>query len=105
MAQRAVGYVFLSAQPTPAGAGQATDPRRCQDGARSRLRHRHAFYATLQSLGSAAVPGAGWRPLPRDQGKAPRGADQRDRHFTKNGIRLKDGSDLQADIIVTATGL
>jgi len=26
-------------------------------------------------------------------------------HFAKNGIRLKDGSELQADIIVTATGL
>src|SRR5947209_10916736 len=25
--------------------------------------------------------------------------------FTKNGIRLKDGSELEADIIVTATGL
>jgi len=26
-------------------------------------------------------------------------------HFTNNGIRLKDGSELEADIIVTATGL
>jgi cation diffusion facilitator CzcD-associated flavoprotein CzcO len=26
-------------------------------------------------------------------------------HFTKNGIRLKDGNELEADIIVTATGL
>src|ERR1700739_333133 len=25
--------------------------------------------------------------------------------FTKNGIRLKDGSELEADIIITATGL
>src|SRR5260370_750940 len=58
LAQRVLGHVFLPAQPAQAGAGQATDPRRRQDGARSRLRHRHPFHAALQPVGSAAVPGA-----------------------------------------------
>ena len=65
LAQCAVGHVFLPAQPAQAGAGEGVDPRRRQDGARSRLRHRHPFHAALQSLGSAAVPGARRRSVRR----------------------------------------
>ena len=81
LAQRAVGHVFLPALPAQAGAGQAADPRRRQDGARSRLRHRHPFHAALQSLGSAAVPGARRRSVQGDQGEARLGGDQPDRHL------------------------
>jgi monooxygenase len=105
LAQRAVRHVFLPALPAQARAGQATDPRRRQDGARSGLRHRHAFHAALQSVGSAAVPGAGRRPVQGDQGKARLVVTNEIDTFTKNGIKLKDGSELEADIIVTATGL
>jgi cation diffusion facilitator CzcD-associated flavoprotein CzcO len=82
LAQRAVRHVFLPAQPAQARARQGADPRRRQDGARSGLRHRHAFHAALQSLGAAAVPGARWRPVQGDQGGQARlGRHQRDRHL------------------------
>ena len=100
------GMYFFQLCQAQAGAGQATDPRRRADGARARLRHRHPFHAALQSLGSAAVPGARRRPVQRDQGKsAPPSSTSEIDTFTKNGIKLKDGSELEADIIVTATGL
>ena len=70
LAQRAVRHVFLPALPAQAGAGQAVDPGRRQDGARAGLRHRHAFHAALQSLGPAAVPGARRRPVQGDPRQA-----------------------------------
>ena len=69
LAQRAVRDVFLPALQAQARARQATDPRRRADGARSGLRHRDPFHAALQSLGSAAVPGARRRPVQRDQAR------------------------------------
>ena len=79
LAQRAVGDVFLPARAAQARAGQAADPRRRQNGARPGLRHRHAFHAALQSLGSAAVPGARWRSVQGDPGQARLGRHQPDR--------------------------
>ena len=77
-----------------------------REAARPRLRRRHPFHAALQSLGPAAVPGAGRRPVrgASSSGKAAVVTDQID-SFTETGIRLKSGSELDADIIVTATGL
>ena len=76
-----LGHVFLPARKAQAGAGQAADPRRRADGARARLRHRHPFHPALQSLGSAALPGARRRSVQRDQAKARVGRDLRDRHL------------------------
>jgi hypothetical protein len=75
------GMYFFQLSRRKPDARQATDPRRRQDGARSRLRHRHAFHAALQSLGPAAVPGARRRPVQRDQGQARLGRHQPDRHL------------------------
>ena len=47
----------LSAQPPPARAGEAHDSRGAREGTPGRIRHRHAFQAPLQPLGSAHVPG------------------------------------------------
>ena len=41
------GMYFFQLEPAQAGAGQATDPRRRQDGARAGLRHRDPFHAAL----------------------------------------------------------
>ncbi len=56
-------------------------------------------------MGPAAVPGSGRRFLPRHParqgGRRHRPIDR----FTKTGIKLDSGEELQADIIITATGL
>ena len=65
---------------------------------------RDPLHAALQSLGSAAVPGARRRPVRRDPGRRPRWSPTK---LTRSprGHRLKSGTELEADIIVTATGL
>ena len=57
--------VFLSAEPTPAGTGQAADDRRRQACARAGLRCRHPFHAVVQAVGPARMPGARRRPVRR----------------------------------------
>ena len=97
-------YFFQLCRRKPARV-EATDPRRRQDGARAGLRRRHAFHAALQSLGPAAVPGAGRRSVQGDPARPRSVVTDQIETFTENGIRLKAGSELEADIIVTATGL
>ena len=103
MAQRVLGHVLLPAEPAPAAAGEGMDPRRRQNGA-VRLRHRDPLHE-LQSLGPAAVLGADGDLFKAIREKRASVVTQQIDAFTKNGIRLKDGSELEADIIVTATGL
>ena len=97
-------YFFQLCRRKPERVKQA-DPRRRQEGARPGLRHRDALHAALQSLGAAAVPGAGRRPVHGDPGQARSVVTDQIDTFTESGIRLKSGSELEADIIVTATGL
>ena len=81
LAQRAVRHVFLPALPAQAGSRQAVDPRRRQDGAGAGIRRRQAFYAALQSVGAAALPGARRRPVQVDPRQARLRRHQRDRHL------------------------
>ena len=60
----------------------------------------------------ATIPGtsgSAWSPTPtcsrRSATAAPRSSPARSTRFTENGIRLKNGETLDADIVVTATGL
>ncbi len=69
------------------------------------LRRGEALQAEVQPVGPAAVPGAQRRSVQDDpQGKADVVTDTIER-FTKTGIKLASGEELEADIIVTATGL
>ena len=69
------------------------------------LRRRHPLHAALQPVGPAPLPRAGRRPVRVDQrGKASVVTDQIET-FTENGLRLESGEELEADMIVTATGL
>ena len=63
------------------------------------------FGPQLQPVGPATVPGAQRRSVQdHPAGKADVVTDTIER-FTKTGIKLTSGEELQADIIVTATGL
>ena len=68
--ERAVRHAVLPAEPPPARGHQEAHPQRCAQGARPRLRHRHALHAALQPVGSAPVPRAERRPVRGDQGAA-----------------------------------
>ena len=64
------------------------------------------FKPPLQPLGPAAVPGARRRPVQGDPRRASAEiVTDRIETFTENGIRLESGAELEADVIVTATGL
>ena len=94
---------------TGAALPEFREDRHRQKGARGigpRLRRGDAFHPALQSMGAAAVPGAGWRICSRRSGtgRASVVTDEIDR-FTESGIQLKSGKELEADIVVTATGL
>ena len=72
----------------------------------ARLRHRHALQAALQPVGPAAVPGPRRRPVQGDPRRAaPRSSPTTIETFTETGIQLASGAELDADVIVTATGL
>ena len=69
------------------------------------LRRRHALQPALPALGPAPVPRARRRPVRGDpRGRASIVTD-RIETFTENGHQLESGAELEADIIVTATGL
>ena len=62
----------LPAQPAPASSHEGDDQKGPREAAAGRLRHRHAFQAPLQPLGSTDVPGAGRRSLRGDHRRAAR---------------------------------
>ncbi len=71
----------------------------------SGFRCRHPFQSSLRPVGSAAVRRTGRRSVRDDpQGKASVVTD-RIETFTETGIALESGRHLDADIVVTATGL
>ena len=73
--------------------------------AAGRLRRRHPLQPALRPVGPAPVPGARRRPVQGDpRGPASMVTDTIER-FTPHGIQLASGAELEADIIVTATGL
>jgi monooxygenase len=85
------------AHPPPA-AGSSARP------GGQRLRHE-ALHAQLQPVGRAPVCRAQWRPVQNAaQGQGLVVTDHIDT-FTETGIQLKSGQHLDADIIITATGL
>ncbi|MHC2577169.1 monooxygenase [Bradyrhizobium diazoefficiens] len=105
LAQRDVGDVLLPAQPAQAREGEGPHSQRRADGARPGLRRRDPFHAALQSLDQrlCLVPDGDLFKAIREQ-RASVVTSEID-NFTRDGIRLKDGRELAADIIVTATGL
>ena len=71
-----------------------------------RVRRRHALQPAVRPLGPAAVPGSRRRPVPRPAPRATASvATGRIARFTETGIALESGEHLDADVIVTATGL
>jgi len=81
-------------------------PRPGTQGARAGLRCRDALHAQVQSNGTkrlCLVPNGDLFVAIRS-GKASIVTD-RIEHFTEHGVKLKSGRELDADIIVTATGL
>ena len=71
-----------------------------------RLRRRHALHADVQPVGPAAVPRAEQRPVRGDPVGQGLRRHRHDRHVHRRpGIRLASGDELEADIVVTATGL
>jgi len=70
-----------------------------------RIRHRHAFYGhgTIPGITALLVPDGDLFRAVRDRRASV--VDNQIDTFTQSGIKLKDGSELEADIIVTATGL
>ena len=71
-----------------------------------RLRRRHPLQPALRPVGPAPVPGPRRRPVQGDPRRhARRWSPTRSRRFTERGIGLESGAELEADIVVTATGL
>ena len=104
--ERPARHVLLLARPQEAGAGAGDLLLKWVAEQLPRLRHRAGFHAALQSLGPARLPGARRRPVQGDQRRA-RSSVVTDgiERFTETGIRLASGAELEADIVVTATGL
>ncbi len=70
------------------------------------LRRREALRPALQPVGPATVPGAQRRSVQDHPRRArPTSSPTRSSASPKTGIKLASGEELQADIIVTATGL
>ena len=69
------------------------------------LRRRHPLQADVRPVGPAAVPGARRRPVPGDPRRSGVGRHRPIRTFTETGLRLESGERLEADVVVTATGL
>ena len=77
-----------------------------QGRARRRLRRGEALHAALQSVGPAALPGAGRRPVQGDPRRARLpSSPTRSRPSPKPESSCAPARELAADIIVTATGL
>ena len=95
---------FFRAQPPRAGSVKPLIRRGVERQLPRGLRRRHALQPALRPVGPARLPGARRRPLPalRD-GRASIVTD-RIETFTENGLMLESGDELEADVIVTATG-
>ena len=65
---------------------------------------REALHAELSALAPAHRLRAGRRHLPEDQGRQGHVVTDEIERFTENGIRLKSGEELEADVVITATG-
>jgi cation diffusion facilitator CzcD-associated flavoprotein CzcO len=69
------------------------------------LRHRNALHAEIPALAPAHRVHPGRRPVQGHRlGQGSPSSPTRSRRFTEKGILLKSGKELEADIIVTATG-
>ena len=74
--------------------------------AAARLRRRHPLQAPLQPLGPAPLPGPRRRPLPsRSATAAPRSSPTASRPSPRAGSSSSPARELEADVVVTATGL
>ena len=87
--RRAVGA--LPAQPPPSGARARAGAQGQRRDAAARLRRRHPLQADLRPVGPADVPGAGRRPVPRDQAGPRRGGDRPDPHLHRDRARAGVG--------------
>ena len=96
-------YRFCRRNPTRARAHHQPV---AHEGARPRLRPLDALQPALQPVGAARLPGARQRPVPGHarEDRASIVTDQIET-FTEKGLKLRSGAELEADIIVTATGL
>ena len=104
LAQRVVGHVLLPALPAQAREGEAADPPRRQGGARDDYdiaTHFTPRYNPWDQRLCLVPDGDLFNAIKENRASV---VTNEIDSFTRNGIRLKDGSELAADIIVTATG-
>ncbi len=73
--------------------------------AAARVRHRHPLQTPLRPLGPAPVPGPDGDLFKAISSGRAEVVTDRIETFTERGIRLASGEELQADLVVTATGL
>ncbi len=99
--QRCV-YQFCQNYPR---RGPAIDPAAERQAIAGGLPGRRALQPELQPVGSAAVRGTRFGSVRGDQQRQCSVVTDRIATFTETGIRLESGRELDADIIVTATGL
>ena len=93
-----------SARKRPALVRRLLHGRRAPPAAQG-LRRRHALQPDVRPVGPAAVPGPRRRPLRGHRRGRRVGRHRPIDRFVPDGIRLQSGRVLEADIVVTATGL
>ena len=98
-----LGY-FYGQTRTQAGQDAPADAR-CRPQAARRRDHRRPFHAQLQPVGPALVPAPQRRPVRGDPSGSASVVTDHITTFTSTGIVLESGAELEADIVVTATGL
>ena len=97
---------LLPGEPAVPEAGPAHAAQGSGAPAAARLRHRHPLHAALRPLGPALLRRA--RTATSSRRSAPGTASVVTDHierFTEQGLLLTSGDEIEADIIVTATGL
>ena len=104
--ERARAGGLLPAQPQAAGADQeAAAPRRDQSAAAG-LRRRHPLQAHATTPGTSA---SAWSPTPTSSGRsataAPRSSPTGSRPSPRTGSSSSPAAKLEADVVITATGL
>ena len=92
--ERRAPAVPLSPDAHASRAGQAEAPRPGAQGARARLRRRDPLHPTLQSVGSATLPGAEQRSVRSDPVREGRDRHRSDRalHGDRHRARLRHGA-------------
>ncbi len=104
--ERPPADAHLPAQPPPPRAGEEDDPPR---GRSARCRRATTSTPTSPRATTPGTSACAWCPTATSSGRSPRAARRSSptgsRPSPRRGIRLESGKELEADVIVTATGL